>query len=76
MKNKVMHGKYIRNIDRQLISEVDTFLWLSKGDLKAETESEIVQHKTKRYKRNTMQQKYWAQKQIANADFANNLMRQ
>jgi hypothetical protein len=27
---------------RQLISEEDTFLWLSKGDLKAETESEIV----------------------------------
>jgi len=41
-KNKVMHGQHIRNIDRQLISEEDTFLWLSKGDLKAETESEIV----------------------------------
>jgi len=41
-KNKIMHGQYIRNIDRQLISEEDTFLWLSKGDLKAETESEIV----------------------------------
>jgi hypothetical protein len=41
-KNKAMHGQYIRNIDRQLISEEDTFLWLTKGDLKAETESEIV----------------------------------
>jgi hypothetical protein len=37
-----MHGQYTRNIDRQLISEEDTFIWLSKGDLKAETESEIV----------------------------------
>ena len=37
-----MHGQYIRNIDRQLISEEDTFLWLLKGDLKAETESVIV----------------------------------
>ena len=37
MEKKVMHGRYIRNIDRQLISEEDTFLWLSKGDLKAET---------------------------------------
>jgi len=37
-----MHGQYIRNIDGQLISEEDTFLWLSKGDLKVETESEIV----------------------------------
>jgi hypothetical protein len=41
-KNKVMQGQYIRNMDRQLISEKDTFLWLSKGDLKAETEGEIV----------------------------------
>ena len=41
-KNKVMHGQYVRNMDRQLISEEDTFLWVSKGDLKAETESEIV----------------------------------
>jgi len=35
-----MHGQYIRNIDRQLISEEDAFLWLSKGELKAETERE------------------------------------
>jgi hypothetical protein len=41
-KNKVMHGQYVRNMDRQLISEEDTFFWLSKRDLKAETESEIV----------------------------------
>ena len=37
-----MQGQYIRKIGRQLISEEDTFLWLSKGDLKAETESETV----------------------------------
>jgi bisphosphoglycerate-dependent phosphoglycerate mutase len=36
-KNKVMHGQYIRSIDKHLINEEDTFLWLSKGDLKAET---------------------------------------
>jgi len=41
-KNKVMHGQYIRNIDRELIGEEDTFVWFSKGVLKAETESEIV----------------------------------
>jgi hypothetical protein len=55
-KNKAMHGQYIRNIDRQLISEEDTFLWLTKGDLKAETEREIVAAqdqalKTKYYKK-------------------------
>jgi hypothetical protein len=42
MKNKAMRGQYIRNTDRQPISEEDTFLWLTKGDLKAETESEMV----------------------------------
>jgi hypothetical protein len=41
-KQNKMHGQYIRNIDRQLIGEEDMFLWLSKGDLKAETESKIV----------------------------------
>jgi hypothetical protein len=41
-KNKVIHGQYIRNMDRQFISQEDTILWLLKGNLKAETESEIV----------------------------------
>ena len=35
-ESKVLHGQYIRNMDSQLISEEDTFLWLSKGDLKAD----------------------------------------
>jgi len=56
-KNKVMQGQYIRNIDRQLISEEDTFLWLSKGDLKAETESEIVAAQDQ-----AIQTKYYATK--------------
>jgi hypothetical protein len=37
-----MHGQYIGNMDRQLIIEEGTFLWLTKGDLKAETEREII----------------------------------
>ena len=40
--NKIMYWEYIINTDRQLISEQGTFLWLSKGDQKAETESQIV----------------------------------
>ena len=58
-KNKVMHGQYITNIDIhvQLISEEDTFLWLSKGDLKAETESEIVAAQDQ-----ALQTKYYATK--------------
>jgi hypothetical protein len=56
-KNKVMHGQYIRSIDRQLISQEDTFLWLSNGDLKAETESEIVAAQDQ-----ALQTKYYATK--------------
>jgi hypothetical protein len=41
-KNKVMNGQYINGMDRQFISVGDTFLWLFRGDIKAETESEIV----------------------------------
>ena len=57
VKKKWKNGQYIRNIDRQLISEEDTFLWLSKGDLKAETESEIVAAQDQ-----ALQTKYYATK--------------
>jgi len=57
MENKVMHEQYIKNIDRRLIGEEDTFLWLSKGELKAETESEIVAAQDQ-----TLQTKYYATK--------------
>jgi 5-methylcytosine-specific restriction endonuclease McrA len=52
-----MHGSYIRSIDKQFISEEDTFLWLLKGDLKAETESEIVAAQDQ-----ALQTKYYARK--------------
>jgi len=40
LKEKMGKQKYNRSMDRQLISEADTFLWLSRGNLKGETESE------------------------------------
>jgi hypothetical protein len=46
-----------RNIDRELTGEEDMFLWLSKGDLKAETESEIVAVQDQ-----VLQTKYYATK--------------
>jgi len=52
-----MHGQYIRNTDGQFISEEDTFLWLAKGGLKAETESEIVAAQDQ-----ALQTKYYATK--------------
>jgi hypothetical protein len=56
-QNKVMHGQYIRSLDRQLISEEDTLLWLSEGDLRVETESEIVAAQDQ-----ALQTKYYATK--------------
>jgi len=41
-ESKIINGHYARNMDRQLIGESDTFLWLSRGDLKGETESDII----------------------------------
>ena len=71
-----MHGQYIRNIDRQPISEEDTFLWLSKGHLKAETESEIVVAEDQ-----ALQTKYYATKILSTETdskcrLCQNLMRQ
>jgi hypothetical protein len=37
-----MHAECIRSTDRQLIREEDTFLWLARGDVKLETEHEII----------------------------------
>jgi hypothetical protein len=37
-----MYGQYIRSMDRQLINEESKFLWLSRKDVKAETESVII----------------------------------
>jgi hypothetical protein len=56
-KNKAMHGQYTRNINKQLISHEDMFLWLMKGNLKAETESEIVAAQNQ-----VLQTKYYATK--------------
>ena len=71
-----MHWQYIRNIDGQIISEEDAFFWLSKGDLKAETESEIMATQDQE-----LQIKYYAIKILnretdSKSDFANNKKRQ
>jgi len=41
-ESKLKHCQYNRSLDRQLISKEDTFLRLSRGELKVETESEII----------------------------------
>jgi len=66
-----MHGQYITSKIRQLIIEEGTFLWLSNGDLKTETESEIYRHKKRHYKEHVMEQKYYKQRHMANAGHLN-----
>ena len=41
-ESKVLHGQYIRSVDRQFIGGEDMLLWLLRGDLKGETGSEIM----------------------------------
>ena len=53
-----MHGRYVRNIDSLLVRKTcSSFLWLLKGDLKAETESEIMAAQDQ-----ALQTKYYATK--------------
>jgi hypothetical protein len=62
-------------MDRQLIGGADRLLWLSRGDLKGETESEITAAQDRE-----LQTKYHAtvilqtDKQAANADCVNSLV--
>ena len=37
-----MYGQYIVSIDRELICDEETFQWESRGELRADTESEIT----------------------------------
>ena len=41
-ESKVMHDQYIKSMYGQLIREENTFLWPSREDLKAESESETI----------------------------------
>ena len=38
----MLHGQRIRYVDIELIGREDTLLWLSRGDLKGETGSELM----------------------------------
>jgi len=77
LDNKAKHGHYIESMDRQIIiSEEDTFRWLSSGDLKGQTENEIIAAQDQ-----VLQAKYHATKLLqtktgTSADSENNLMRQ
>jgi hypothetical protein len=42
LESEVMHGQYIESVDRQLFGGEDMLLWLSSGDLKGETDNEII----------------------------------
>ena len=42
LESKVIHGHYIISVDRQLTGAEGKLLWMSRGDLKGETGSEIM----------------------------------
>ena len=71
-----MHGQYIISMDRQLIGGEDALLWLQRGDLRGETDSEIIAAQDQALQTIIMRQKYYKQQQITNADSVNSLMRQ
>jgi hypothetical protein len=71
-----VHGEYITGAGGQLMSEEDTFLWLSRVDLKSETKSEIIAAQDRLLQTKYLATKYYKRKQIAKADYVNNLMRQ
>jgi len=71
-----MHCQYIRSMDRQLTGEEGAFLWLLRGDLKGETESEITAAQDQ-----ALQTNYHATKTVqtetdSKCRLCNNLMRQ
>ena len=39
---KRMHGQFLRNLDKKLVDIEQSYRWLKSGDIKGETESEIV----------------------------------
>ena len=41
-EGKIMHGQYIRSVDRQLTGAEDTLPWQQSGDLEGEARSEVM----------------------------------
>jgi hypothetical protein len=74
-ENKVIHGQYIRSVDRQLVGGGDTFLRLSRLDLRGETGSEIIAAQDQPLRTHHAKQILY-KKQRANAEYVNNWMRQ
>lgn len=75
-KSEVTHGQRIRDIDKECIIEEDISLWLQRGDLKAETENEIMAVRDQELHTRYGATKIAKQKHRANADNINKLARQ
>jgi hypothetical protein len=65
----------LASVDRQLISEEDVFLWLSRWDLKGETESETIAEQDQALQ-TKYKEKRMLQTERANAESVTNLIRE
>ena len=63
-------------MDKQLISQEDTFVWLSRGGLKRQNGSEIIAAQDQVLQTKISCAKFLQPKYRANADSRNNFMRQ
>jgi len=55
---KRLHGQLLRNLDEKLVDIEESYRWLNYGDIKGETESTIVQLRTKHLVKTILKTKF------------------
>jgi len=72
---RALYIQYIRSTDRQPIVAEGVLLWLSKGDLKGETEGKTIAAQDRELKpKSNKKTKYWKQKQTTIVNYVNNMI--
>ena len=72
-QGKRMHGQLPRNLDENLVDIGQSYRWLKSGDIKGETESTIVQLKTKQLVQTILRMKFGREKLRVNVGYVNNM---
>jgi len=71
---KALCVQYIRSRDRQPVVAEDALLWLSKGDLKGETESEIIAAQDRKLKNQMPRDKNTENRKTTIVNYVNNMI--